>query len=348
MSSSRHPLPATRKGRILSGVQPTGNLHLGNYLGAIRNWVRLQNEYECFFMLADLHAITVPQEPEALKTHTRETAAAYIACGVNPKQSAIFPQSMIAAHAELAWILSCHAPLGWLNRMTQFKEKAGKDREKAVLGLYSYPVLMAADILLYKASHVPVGEDQKQHLELARDIAAAFNRHYGGEVFALPEPLILGEATRVMSLRDGTKKMSKSDASDYSRIALTDTPDVIVQKIRKAKSDMEPNITYDPENRPESSNLLNLYASVKDISRQEALKEVGADNFSVFKQRLADAMVAHLAPITARMRELMADTGQLDRILEFGAERAADAAAPVIREVKRTVGFLNAAEAHAP
>ncbi len=224
--------------RILSGVQPTGNLHLGNYLGAIRNWVQMQDDYECLYMLADLHAITVPQEPQALRKAVREVTAAMIACGIDPKKSAIFPQSAIAAHSELAWILSCHTPLGWLNRMTQFKEKAGKHREEAVLGLYSYPVLMAADVLVYKATHVPVGEDQKQHLELCRHIAGAFNRQYETEFFPLPEPLILGDATRVMSLRDGTKKMSKSDESDYSRINLTDDADAIAKKFKKAKSDM--------------------------------------------------------------------------------------------------------------
>ncbi len=339
MSSSVIRQPSAAQ-RILSGVQPTGNLHLGNYLGAIRHWVGFQQTHECLFMLADLHAITVPQDPESLRKHVRETAAAYIACGIDPEKSVIFPQSMVSMHAELAWILSCHTPLGWLNRMTQFKEKAGKDKEKAVLGLYSYPVLMAADIIGYKATHVPVGEDQKQHLELARDIAGAFNRHYGVEMFPLPEPLIMGEATRVMSLRDGTKKMSKSDPSDYSRITLTDDAETIAQKIRKAKSDMEPGIAYDVEKRPEAANLLNIYAAMKGITRAEALAECGGDNFSAFKQKLAEATVAHMAPITERMRELLADTKALDRILARGAEAANAIAQPVLREVKDKVGFL--------
>lgn len=325
--------------RILSGVQPTGNLHLGNYLGAIRQWVALQHEYECFFMLADLHAITVPQAPEKLRQNTLETAAAYIACGVDPARHAIFAQSKVPQHAELAWIFSCHTPLGWLNRMTQFKEKAGKDRENAALGLYSYPVLMAADILLYKATHVPVGEDQKQHLELTRDIAGAFNRHYGKEIFPLPEPVILKEAARVMSLRDGTKKMSKSDPSDYSRIHLTDDADTIAQKIRKAKSDMMEGMAYDPENRPESANLLTLYAAAAGVSVAQAEAECARDSFSAFKGKLTEAMVAHLAPISARMRALLADRAELDRILAAGAEKAGALAEEHLREVKETVGF---------
>ncbi|MDE3060014.1 MAG: tryptophan--tRNA ligase [Pseudomonadota bacterium] len=326
--------------RILSGVQPTGNLHLGNYLGAIRNWVKLQDNYECLYMLADLHAITVPQEPDALRRATRETAAAYIACGVNPEKSAIFPQSAVAAHAELAWILSCHTPLGWLNRMTQFKEKAGKHREEAVLGLYSYPVLMAADVIVYKATHVPVGEDQKQHLELCRDIAGAFNRAYKTEFFPLPEPLILGEATRVMSLRDGTRKMSKSDESDYSRINLTDDADAIAKKFKKATSDSFPTIGENLENRPEALNLLTIYASLKGISRQAALAECGGMNFSVFKQALTDVAVAHLAPITAKMRELLASPDYLDQVLAKGVAKAQGIAGQTMREVKNLVGFL--------
>jgi tryptophanyl-tRNA synthetase len=250
------------KPRVLSGVQPTGNLHLGNYLGAIRNWVGLQDSHECLFMLADLHAITVPQNPADLTRNTRETAAAYIACGIDPKRSAIFPQSAVTMHAELAWILNCHTPLGWLNRMTQFKEKSGKNKEAAPVGLYAYPVLMAADILGYHATHVPVGEDQKQHLELARDIAGAFNRAYGEEFFPLPEPLIMPTAARIMSLRDGSKKMSKSDPSDYSRITLTDDADAIAKKIRKATSDSIEGVTYDPEGRPEVANLLTIYGAL--------------------------------------------------------------------------------------
>lgn len=324
--------------RILSGVQPTGNLHLGNYLGAIRNWVSLQNSYECLFMLADLHAITVPQEPEKLRANVREVAAAYIACGIDPKKSAIFPQSAISGHAELAWVLSCHTPLGWLNRMTQFKDKAGKDKEKAPLGLYSYPVLMAADILLYKATHVPVGEDQKQHIELARDIAGAFNRAYG-EFFPLPEPVIMPEAARVMSLRDGTKKMSKSDESDYSRINMTDDADAIALKIRKAKSDMADGMSFDAA-RPEASNLLAIYASLKGISRDAALAECGGLNFSAFKQQLTEVAVAHLSPITQKMRELLAAPDYIDGVLREGVRRAADISGHTMSQVKELVGFL--------
>ncbi len=325
--------------RILSGVQPTGNLHLGNYLGAIRNWVALQKTHECLFMLADLHAITVPQDPAALRQSTRETAAAYIACGIDPDICAIFPQSAVAAHAELAWILSCHTPLGWLNRMTQFKEKAGKHREESVLGLYSYPVLMAADILVYRATHVPVGDDQKQHLELARDIAGAFNRAAGREVFPLPEPVIMEQGARVMSLRDGTKKMSKSDPSDYSRIALTDDADAVVLKIKKAKSDMLEGMSV-AEDRPEASNLLTLYAALQNLPLATVVAECAGDNFSVFKAKLAEVMVAHLAPITAKIRVLMADTAELDRLLARGAEKAAAIADEVLRDVKDSVGLL--------
>src|ERR1700688_298718 len=250
--------------RIFSGVQPTGHLHLGNYLGAIRNWVALQRDYDCIFCIVDMHALTLPQDPNELRAQTREVTAAYVAAGIDPERCIIFNQSTVPGHAELAWLLGCMTPLGWLNRMTQFKEKAGKHRDDAGLGLYGYPVLMAADILLYKATHVPVGEDQKQHLELSRDIAGAFNRRYGVEFFPLPEPQILGEATRVMSLRDGTKKMSKSDASDMSRINMTDTPDLIAQKIRKAKTDPDalPSSVEALEGRPEADNLLTLYAAL--------------------------------------------------------------------------------------
>lgn len=328
------------KSLVFSGVQPTGNLHLGNYLGAIKNWVQLQNQHDGIFCIVDMHAITVQQEPAALKAAILETAAAYIACGIDADHHTIFVQSTVSAHAELAWILNCHTPLGWLNRMTQFKEKAGKNKDNAVLGLYSYPVLMAADILAYKATHVPVGEDQKQHLELARDIAGAFNRAYGKDFFPLPEPLILGEATRVMSLRDGTKKMSKSDESDYSRIHLMDDADTISQKIKKAKSDMvEGPIRYDIEKRPEASNLLTIYAAVCGISRAAAEADIANDNFSAFKTRLAEALIAHLSPIRSRMVELLKDKAELDRILKKGTERALAVAGPVMREVKETIGF---------
>jgi tryptophanyl-tRNA synthetase len=325
--------------RIVSGVQPTGNLHLGNYLGAIRRWVDIQKETECLFFLADLHAITVTQDPEKLRAAVRETTAAYIACGIDPKKSIIFPQSAIAAHAELAWILSCRTPMGWLNRMTQFKEKAGKDKEKAALGLYSYPVLMAADILLYKATHVPVGEDQKQHIELARDIAGAFNRDVGTDFFPLPEPMIGAEAARIMSLRDGTKKMSKSDESDYSRINLTDDATTIALKFRKAKSDMVEGMSFD-DSRPEAVNLLGIYAALKGISREQAQKDCAELNFSAFKNLITEVAVEKLSPITSKMRELMAEPAYIDGILRDGVQRAEEIASKTMDEVKDLVGFL--------
>lgn len=332
---------SNNKRRILSGIQPTGNLHLGNYLGAIRHWVGLQEEgARCYYMLADLHAITLPQDPAALRSNVRECAAALIACGVQPEKSAIFPQSAVYQHAELNWVLACNTPLGWLNRMTQFKDKAGKNKEKAPLGLYAYPVLMAADILLYQATHVPVGEDQKQHLELTRDIAGAFNRQYGSEFFTLPEPFILGEATRVMSLRDGTKKMSKSDESEYSRITLTDDADMIAKKFKKAKSDMEEGIRYDPEKRPEASNLLTIYAALQGITVKEAQAECASLTFSDFKTRLTDVAVAHLAPLSNEMNRIMADTAYLDAVLAKGAAAAGETAARTMRGVKEQVGFI--------
>ena len=401
------------KPRILSGVQPTGNLHLGNYLGAIRNWVGLQDSHECLFMLADLHAITVPQNPADLTRNTRETAAAYIACGIDPKRSAIFPQSAVSMHSELAWILNCHTPLGWLNRMTQFKEKshqgkdsldelikdtlkvlkkAEKDNEeleallsevkligtpatqisnfearleelkwmridfmkasiedakdnianlsKAKLGLYAYPVLMAADILGYHATHVPVGEDQKQHLELSRDIAGAFNRAYGAEFFPLPEPVILPTAARIMSLRDGTKKMSKSDPSDYSRITLTDNADAIAKKIRKATSDSIEGVTFDEKARPEVANILTIYAALSGSTPEAVAAEFANSQTSAFKAALADLAVEKLSPITTRMRDLMDDHSTLDNLLKDGANQARAIAAPIFEETKRMVGFL--------
>jgi len=326
-------------GRVFSGVQPTGNLHLGNYLGAIRNWVAVQDVHECIYCIVDLHAITVPQEPEKLRQSIRSTAAAYIACGIDPQKSIIFNQSMVSVHSELGWILGCFTPLGWLNRMTQFKEKAGKQRDNAVLGLYSYPVLMAADILGYKATHVPVGEDQKQHLELARDIAGAFNRAYDKEVFPLPEPLILGEATRVMSLRDGRNKMSKSDPSEYSRIHLTDSDEEILQKVRKAKSDMVEGMSYDIENRPEASNLLTIYAAITDSSVEKVAQACAHLNFSAFKQQLADALIAHITPIRTQMHQLLNEHGYLDTILNDGAGKAQALAEPIFKEVKDSIGF---------
>ena len=328
--------------RIFSGIQPTGNLHVGNYLGAIRNWVALQHDYECIFCIVDLHAITLPQDPAELRNSTREVTAAYIAAGVDPERCIIFNQSMVSAHAELAWLLGCLTPLGWLNRMTQFKEKAGKQRENAGLGLYAYPVLMAADILAYKATHVPVGEDQKQHLELARDIAGAFNRRYEVDFFPLPEPQIFGEATRVMSLRDGTKKMSKSDTSDYSRINMTDDAETVALKIRRAKTDPEPlpHSIAALEARPEADNLVGIYAALSGQSREAALTRFAGQNFSAFKEALSALAVEELGRIGGEMRRLMADPGHIDRVLRRGAERAAAIAMPVLREVQDITGLL--------
>jgi tryptophanyl-tRNA synthetase len=328
--------------RILSGMQPTNQLHLGNYLGALKNWVALQDVGENLFCVVDLHAITLPQDPAVLAQSTREIAAAYIAAGIDTSKSIIFAQSHVSAHAELAWILGCLTPMGWLNRMTQFKDKAGKDKESAPLGLYGYPVLMAADILTYKATHVPVGEDQKQHLELARDIAGAFNRRYGVEFFPLPEPQILGEATRVMSLRDGSKKMSKSDLSDMSRINMTDTPELIAQKIRKAKTDPAP-LPANPdelEGRPEADNLLTLYAALTDTSKRSAIARFAGTQFSLLKSELTEAAVEALGPIAARMNALMGDTAAIDAILRNGAEKANAIAQPILAEAKALVGFL--------
>src|SRR6516165_9675325 len=328
--------------RIFSGVQPTGNLHLGNYLGAIRNWVALQKDFDCIFCIVDLHALTLPQDPALLRAATREVAAAYIAAGIDPAACIIFNQSMVSAHAELAWLLACLTPLGWLNRMTQFKEKAGKEREMAGLGLYAYPVLMAADILAYKATHVPVGEDQKQHLELARDVASAFNRRYECEFFPLPEPQIFGEATRVMSLRDGTKKMSKSDTSDYSRINMTDDADMIALKIRRAKTDPEPlpSSIADLERRPEADNLIGIYAALSELSREAALARFAGRNFSQLKGALSELAVEILGRIGGEMRRLMADPGYLDGILHRGTERARAIATPILREVQAICGLL--------
>src|SRR5437763_7026347 len=328
--------------RIFSGIQPTGNLHLGNYLGAIRNWVALQHDYECIFCIVDLHALTLPQDPNELRAATREVTAAYIAAGIDPARCIIFNQSMVSAHAELAWLLGCLTPLGWLNRMTQFKEKAGKQREMAGLGLYGYPVLMAADILLYKATHVPVGEDQKQHVELARDIAGAFNRRYEREFFPLPEPQIFGEATRVMSLRDGTKKMSKSDSSDYSRINMNDDADTIALKIRRAKTDPEPlpHAVTALETRPEADNLIGIYAALAGLSREAALDRFAGQNFSTFKEALSELAVEILGRIGGEMRRLMADPGYIDRMLRWGAERARAIADPVLREAQEISGLL--------
>ncbi len=328
--------------RIFSGIQPTGNLHLGNYLGAVRNWVKLQSEFECIFCMVDMHAITVWQDPAELVRSTRELACAMIASGIDPEKNVLFNQSQNPDHATLAWIFNCVARMGWMSRMTQFKEKAGKDRENVSLGLFAYPALMAADILAYKATHVPVGEDQKQHLELARDIAQKFNHDYGRDIFPLTEPQIFGTATRVMSLRDGTKKMSKSDASDQSRINLTDTADAIADKIKRAKTDPHPL----PENaeglegRPEVDNLLGIYAALKGVSMDDAIADFAGKGFADFKRGLTEVAVDHLGPITAEMRRLMADPGYVDGILRRGGERAREMSAPVIQEVYDVVGFL--------
>tara|TARA_Y100000782_G_scaffold55412_1_gene61490 strand:+ start:7344 stop:8360 length:1017 start_codon:yes stop_codon:yes gene_type:complete len=330
--------------RVFSGAQPTGNLHLGNYLGAIRNWVELQKKYECIFCVVDMHAITVWQDPKELRSNIRELAASMIASGIDPENQVLFNQSQVSAHAELAWIFNCVARIGWMNRMTQFKEKAGKHRENASLGLYAYPSLMAADILAYKATHVPVGEDQKQHLELARDIALKFNTDYEVEgFFPQPEPLILGPATRVMSLRDGSKKMSKSDASDMSRINMTDDAETLAKKIRKAKTDPEPlpSEAAGLEGRPEAKNLITIYAALTDSTVDAVLAEHGGTQFSGFKQALTDVVVENLAPITEEMARLKADPAYIDSVLAKGAQRADTIARPILKEVKEIVGFLN-------
>jgi len=329
--------------RIFSGVQPTGNLHLGNYLGAIRNFVGLQNDYECIYCVVDLHAITVWQDPKELVGNTREVTAAFLAAGIDPKGSIIFNQSQVSAHAQLAWIFNCIARLGWLNRMTQFKEKAGKHRENASVGLYAYPNLMAADIMAYRATHVPVGEDQKQHLELTRDIAQKFNNDFGVEFFPIVEPLIFGEATRVMSLRDGSKKMSKSDPSDQSRITFTDTADEISKKIRRAKTDPEelPSETEGLKERPEASNLVGIFAAMSNQTSADVLQEFGGRGFGDFKPALAELAIEKLAPISDEMRKLMADPGHIDAVLADGAERARAIAEPILSEVHEIVGLIS-------
>jgi len=328
--------------RVLSGIQPTGGLHLGNLLGAILRWVRMQDEAECLFFLADLHALTIDVEPDELRSNVREMAAALIASGIDPRKSTLFAQSAVPAHAELAWLLQCTARVGWLNRMTQFKEKTGKNREGASVGLYTYPVLQAADILLYQATHVPVGEDQKQHVELTRDIALKFNNDFDVELFVVPEPYIGGgTAARVMSLRDGNAKMSKSDPSDMSRINLTDSDDVIAQKIKKAKTDPEP-LPEDPkmlDGRPEARNLVGIYGAVTGESVEDVLARFAGQGFGAFKPALADALVALLSPIRARLEELRGDPAELDRILAEGAARASELGAPVLAKAKAAVGL---------
>ncbi len=338
--------------RVFSGMQPTGNLHLGNYLGAMVRWVEMQKSHECLYCIVDMHAITLWQDPAELRQSIREVTAAYIASGLDPARSIIFNQSQVAQHAELAWIFNCVARLGWLDRMTQFKEKAGKDKERASLGLYAYPVLMAADILAYRGTHVPVGEDQKQHLELARDIAQKFNNDYkreieakgyaGGQFFPLPEPLIQGPATRVMSLRDGSKKMSKSDPSDLSRINMSDDADTIARKIQKAKTDPEPLPTAEDglEKRPEADNLVGIYAALASTGKADVLRQYGGQQFSTFKKALAELAVSRIAPVNAEMKRLLADPAEIDRILAAGAVRARAITAPIMMEIKDIVGFL--------
>ena len=336
---------------VFSGVQPSGNLHLGNYLGAIKRFVELQNRYDCIYCVVDLHAITTWQDPAKLPHAIREVTAAYIACGIDPKKHIVFNQSQVAEHAELAWVFNCVARLGWLNRMTQFKEKAGKDRENVSVGLYAYPTLMAADILVYRATHVPVGEDQKQHLELSRDIAQKFNNDFGASIhahgfgdtfFPLPEPLITGEATRVMSLRDGSKKMSKSDASDQSRINLTDDADAIAQKIRRAKTDPEPLPSEEKglEKRPEADNLVGIYAALAGLTRAQVLREFGNAQFSAFKSALTDIAVTKLNPINAEMKRLLNDPASIDAVLADGSARAQKIAGETMKAVKDIVGFV--------
>src|SRR5438552_17181250 len=347
------PAPYAGKPRVLSGVQPSGDLHLGNYLGALVKFARLQHEIETFIFVADLHAITAWQDPAKLKDQVREIAAAYLATGLDPKVATIFAQSAVPGHAELAWIFNCVARLGWLDRMTQFKEKSGKHKERSSVGLYTYPVLQAADILVYKATHVPVGEDQRQHLELTRDIAQKFNNDFGVPgFFPLPEPLIFGAATRIMSLRDGTRKMSKSEASDYSRINMTDDADTLAQKIRKAKTDPAPlpgeealleGGGIDPaaaEKRPEAFNLIAIYAALSDREPATVLGEFAGCDFSHFKNVLTDLAVATLGKIGGEMKRLMADPGEIDSVLAEGARPARAMCQPILAEVEEIVGFL--------
>jgi len=337
------PAQYTGPRRILSGIQASGALHLGNYLGALKRFTELQETgAPLFVFVADMHAITVWQEPEKLAAQTREIAAAYLAAGLDPTKAVIFPQSAVPAHAELAWIFNCVGRLGWLDRMTQFKEKSGKHKERSSVGLYTYPVLQAADILLYKATEVPVGEDQKQHLELTRDIAQKFNNDFGTPgYFPLPEPLIQGPATRVMSLRDGAAKMSKSDPSDLSRINLTDDADAIANKIKKAKTDPEPlpETVEGLEGRAEAKNLVAIYAALADTTREAVLAEFAGQGFGAFKPKLAELAVSSMANVTAEMRRLMNDPAEIDRALAAGAEKAREVAEPTIAEVKKIVGF---------
>ena len=330
------------KNRILSGVQPTGNLHLGNYLGAIKNFVKLQKDYECYFMLADLHSITVFQDPKQLRENIIETAAVFLACGLDPKKNVIFCQSSVPGHSELAWIFNCVARIGWLNRMTQFKEKAGSNKEKASVGLYSYPTLMAADILLYKATHVPVGEDQKQHLELCRDIAVKFNNDFNyKDFFTLPEPIITKEVARIMSLKDGSKKMSKSDESEASRINLTDSEEDIVQKIKKAKTDHDliPDTEFKLTDRSEARNLINIFSILNNSTIEKTLKELSGKNFSELKNRLSEVLIKEIVPIGKKIKEFKKDTDAIKKILKSGSEKANIESQKTIKEVHKIVGL---------
>lgn len=331
--------------RVVSGIQPTGNLHLGNYLGAIKNWVKMQDEGDCLYFLADLHAITVHNDPAELSANTREMAAALIAAGIDPDKSTLFNQARVSGHAELAWMLICNTPMGWLDRMTQFKEKSGKHKQRASLGLYGYPVLQAADVLIYQATHVPVGEDQKQHLELARDIAQKFNSDFGdddSQIFTLPEAYITGEATRVMSLRNGSAKMSKSDESDMSRINMSDDDDMIAQKIRKAKSDPDvlPSEAAGLEGRAEAKNLVNIYAATAEISVDKVLNEYAGQGFGAFKPALAELLVEKLRPIRNRFVELKSDNDAIDAILTKGAAKAEKSGRSTVDAAYNALGLL--------
>ncbi len=330
--------------KIFSGVQPTGNLHLGNYLGAIKNFVKLNNDNEnkCIFCVVDLHAITTTQDPNILRKNILETVATFIACGIDPKKSIIFNQSKVSAHSETAWILSCTARMGWLNRMTQFKEKAGKDKEKASVGLYSYPVLMAADILLYDSTHVPVGNDQKQHLELCRDIAQKFNNDFkADDFFKIPEPLIQKEFSRIMSLKDGSKKMSKSEVSDLSRINLTDEKDQIINKIKKAKTDPLPipSTALELSDRPEAKNLMGIHASLNDSTLEKSIQKFSGKNFSEFKDNLSQILVEKIGPISGEIKKLLNEKSYLDKILDDGCKKADEIASKKIKKIHDIVGF---------
>jgi tryptophanyl-tRNA synthetase len=327
---------------VFSGVQPTGSLHLGNYLGALKNFVALQEKTECIYCVVDLHAVTVFQDPKELKNNILETTAGFLAAGLDNRKSIIFNQSSVSGHAELAWILNCVARVGWLNRMTQFKDKAGMDKEKASVGLYIYPNLMAADILLYKATHVPVGADQKQHLELCRDIAQKFNNDFKKDMFPLPEPLIQKNTSRVMSLRDGEKKMSKSDESEYSRINLKDSADVIIKKIKKAKSDSSPipDNLQDLKKKPEAHNLINIYSDLTNNSLEQALKELKGKEYSYLKNKLSEALVEIICPVGKKIRELLDDKGHLEKVLAEGTEKARHIAEYNLKEIRNAVGFI--------